>query len=286
MFVEIFKSGTHTDSAGVTREFKEEDLQNIVKKYNEKVEESNSFEAPLVKGHPKSDEPAFGWVEKLQYSTGKIIAKLKDVSATLIDEVKKGMFKKISIALYPDMMLRHVGILGAVPPAVQGMKNVKFAESTEYQEYEQKEESKDNVIEFQRISIEKLKEKNEKLEAQVEGFEKKEKANIFEMSLDVQIGDGKITPAQKTVLMELYQDLHDAMPEDKANKAMKMMMDKMEAKIDLTKNLNIDHAKDIVNYNGDESDRGNLDTSARALMAQRPEITYEQAVIELTSKKK
>ena len=80
MWIEIFKKGNHTDSSGNSKSYTDEDIKMIVANYNNKVQESDSFEAPIVKGHPGSDEPAFGWVERLQKKGDLILAKLKDVT--------------------------------------------------------------------------------------------------------------------------------------------------------------------------------------------------------------
>jgi len=128
MWIEVFKSGEHKDSSGKLRKFTDDMLDKMVSLYNGKVSESTSFEAPLVKGHPKTDDPAYGWISKLKRKGSTLLAKLKNVSSEIIEDVKKGLFKKISIALYPDLMLRHVGMLGATAPAVQGLKNVEFEE--------------------------------------------------------------------------------------------------------------------------------------------------------------
>lgn len=131
MLIEIFRTGTHTDSAGNTRTWTEEDLDAIVNKYN-----PANHEAPVVIGHPKDNAPAFGWVEGLQRKGSILYAKLKDLVPEFVDAVKKGLYKKRSISLYPDMTLRHVGFLGAVPPAVKGLADVKFQENISEMIYE------------------------------------------------------------------------------------------------------------------------------------------------------
>jgi len=136
MWIEVFKTGEHTDSARQKRKFTAEMLDEIAGKYNGKVKESSAYEAPLVKGHPKTDAPAYGWIECLKRKGDVLLAKLKDVSKRLAGEVQKGMFKKVSIALYPDMMLRHVGILGASAPAVAGLKNVQFSNDNDFLHYD------------------------------------------------------------------------------------------------------------------------------------------------------
>ena len=123
--IEVFKTGSITDSAGDTKEWTLEDLKTIASTYNDTIKEDPGAEAPVVKGHPETDDPAYGWVEKLRVAGQKLLAKIKIVP-TFAEEVKDEMFKKVSIALYPDLMLRHIGFLGAAQPAVKGLEPVKF----------------------------------------------------------------------------------------------------------------------------------------------------------------
>lgn len=125
MWIAVFKKGKWTDSAGNTKEWTDKDLETIVEKYNSQ----NEHEAPVVIGHPKDDSPAYGWVEKLKKQGDLVYAKLKDVSKEFLDWVKKGFYKKRSIALYPDLLLRHVGFLGGTPPAVKGLPDASFSSS-------------------------------------------------------------------------------------------------------------------------------------------------------------
>ena len=122
-WIQIFRTGRHTDSAGKTREWTDKDLAEIVSSYD-----PANHEAPIVIGHPETDSPAYGWVESLKVEGGKLLAKVKDVADEFRDWVSKGLYKKVSIALYPDLSLRHVGFLGATPPSVKGLANVHFQE--------------------------------------------------------------------------------------------------------------------------------------------------------------
>ncbi len=130
-WIEIFRVGRHTDAAGNTREWTENDLQKIVDNYN-----PQEHEAPVVIGHPKDNAPAFAWVESMKLQGGKLYMKMKQVADEFADMLKNGRFKKRSIALYPDMTLRHVGFLGATPPAVKGLKDIDFTGGDEPVVYE------------------------------------------------------------------------------------------------------------------------------------------------------
>ena len=118
---EIFKAGKHTDSSGVERTYTENDLDGIVSKYN-----PENHEAPLVIGHPKTNLPAYGWVDKIKRVGDRILALPKQVVPEFEEMVGKGLFKKRSVSFYPDGSIRHIGFLGAMPPAIKGLKDVEF----------------------------------------------------------------------------------------------------------------------------------------------------------------
>ena len=122
----------HTDMSGVPRTFTPALLAQIAAAYN-----PARHEAPLVVGHPRHDLPAYGWVQALNYSDGSddqpagLYALPGQVNADFADMVAAGAFKKISAAFYPpdapgnptpgQVALRHVGFLGAQPPAIKGL---------------------------------------------------------------------------------------------------------------------------------------------------------------------
>ena len=131
---QIFKRGKHTASDGTSLSFSEDDLQGMVTSYNPEL-----HEAPLVVGHPKDNLPAYGWVNSLSYSDGILNADPRQVDPEFAELVNSGKFKKISASFYtPDSpnnpvpgkyYLRHVGFLGAQPPAVKGLKSASFSDS-------------------------------------------------------------------------------------------------------------------------------------------------------------
>lgn len=127
IWIQVFKPGTHTDSEGVEREYTLDDVEAIATTYNEAIADDPNLIAPIVKGHPKMEDPAYGWIEKLKLEGEILWAKLSQIVPSFAEEVNNGMFKKVSISLYPDGLLRHLGFLGAVPPAVKGLENVAFA---------------------------------------------------------------------------------------------------------------------------------------------------------------
>jgi hypothetical protein len=169
-WIEVFRTGEHTASSGEAKLYTTTDLDAIVSKY--KVQ--SDHEAPVTIGHPANDQPAYGWVESLKRSGDVLLAKFKDVSEDFADLVKNGRFKKRSIALYPDMTLRHIAFLGAVPPAVKGLKNIAFADG-EYTEHETNYNKKEKSM----LTTEELQSQIEKIKSDFEA-EKKTNAAFLE----------------------------------------------------------------------------------------------------------
>lgn len=130
-WTKVLKLGTFRDSAGVEHTFNEERLDNIVKVYNEQPEESRRM-APHVLGHPKSDDPAMGWVTELRREGDFVYAGSdeKDFIPEFVDAVNKGLYRFRSVSLYPSTdLLRHVGWLGAAQPAVPGLGAANLSEA-------------------------------------------------------------------------------------------------------------------------------------------------------------
>lgn len=132
----IFKPGKHVAMSGASLNFSESDLAATVRAYDPAL-----HEAPLVIGHPKHDAPAAGWVKSLANSAQGLIAEPHQVAPEFAEQVASGAYKKISASFYhPDSpsnpvpgvyYLRHVGFLGAQPPAVKGLRPIELAEGEE-----------------------------------------------------------------------------------------------------------------------------------------------------------
>lgn len=142
VWLESFKVGKHVSSNGVEKEYTDADLKEIADNYNSQAE----WQAPLVIGHPKTDDPAFGWVTKAKVEGSKLYTYVENVSDKVIEAVRAGMFKYISIALNPGNKLRHVGLLGAVPPAVKGLSPVQFSGGVEFEEFKIKPAVDSNAL--------------------------------------------------------------------------------------------------------------------------------------------
>jgi hypothetical protein len=134
--IQIFRTGRHVAMSGAALSFSESDLQACANAYD-----PAKHEAPIVVGHPKHDGPAYGWVNKLSFAEGGLEADPHQVNPDFAELVEQGAFKKISASFYaPDSpqnpvpgvyYLRHVGFLGAQPPAVKGLRSPEFADAEE-----------------------------------------------------------------------------------------------------------------------------------------------------------
>jgi len=124
-WIDIFKAGRRTDSAGVTRDFSESDLDAIVANH------SAADAAPAVVGHPKTNDPAFGWTAALRRVGDRLQAKFDKVAPEFSAAVAAGHYAKRSVRIAPDnkggWRLLHVGWLGAAPPAVDGLAALNYS---------------------------------------------------------------------------------------------------------------------------------------------------------------
>lgn len=119
----VFTTGSHTDSNGNVKTWTTSDLDKIVTSLK-----PDYHEPPVVIGHPSDNAPAFGWVAAAKRVGNDLYLQYKDVAAEFKDWRSKGLFKKKSISVYPDGSLRHIGYLGAMPPAIKGLPDYAFAD--------------------------------------------------------------------------------------------------------------------------------------------------------------
>ncbi len=130
--IHLLRAGSHTDNAGRKHDFSAAVLGDVAASYDPAL-----HEAPLVVGHPAANRPAYGLVASLSAEPDGLYAEPTRVDPEFAELVKTGRFPKISASLYPPdnpsnptpgrWHLRHVGFLGAQPPAVKGLKPIEFA---------------------------------------------------------------------------------------------------------------------------------------------------------------
>ncbi|MDM5147840.1 hypothetical protein NQX30_05595 [Candidatus Persebacteraceae bacterium Df01] len=134
---EIMRTGTFSDSAGVTHTFNSDYLDQIQASYNP------DDPAPVVLGHPtNNDAPAFGWVTKLSRTGDRLVATIRANSAEFMDWVRNGRYPKVSVSLHQrdstsnptpgKPNLRHLGFLGGASPAIPGLAPANLNAEDDY----------------------------------------------------------------------------------------------------------------------------------------------------------
>lgn len=128
--IAVLKTGRYTDMTGRVYDITQQILEDI-------AAHTPKNSTPLVKGHPASDAPAMGWVEKLSASRGILWAKFRDINPEFAEEVKAEAFKNVSASFYLPFTqgnpkqghycLRHVGALGASRPAIPELGTLQEA---------------------------------------------------------------------------------------------------------------------------------------------------------------
>lgn len=132
--IQISRVGRATATNGMVIDFTDPLLAGVAKGYD-----PAKYQAPLVIGHPQMNAPAYGWVRSLDYAGGVLrVPEVVQLDPAFADLVNAGRYKTVSASFFlPDspnnptpgqMALRHVGFLGAVPPAVKGLKPAQFAD--------------------------------------------------------------------------------------------------------------------------------------------------------------
>lgn len=134
--IRIARVGTFTSNEGVQVSFGAAELADAAAAYD-----SQADPAPLVVGHPRLDDPAYGWVSGLAVQDGELVATPDKVEPSFAEMVREGRFPKVSARFYPPRhpanpkpgawYLKHVGFLGAMAPGIKGLGTVQFAEGDE-----------------------------------------------------------------------------------------------------------------------------------------------------------
>jgi hypothetical protein len=91
------------------------------------------YQAPVVIGHPETDDPAWGWVLAASAEPDGLWLDV-ELLPEMADLVRRGAYRNISVSMWmPEApgnptpgvwALKHLGFLGAAPPAVKGLARV------------------------------------------------------------------------------------------------------------------------------------------------------------------
>ena len=122
-WLEIFKTGTHTDSQGVAKEWTLTELESIVENFS-----PNSFSVPVTIGHDVDDaSPAYGWVSELKIIGQSLYCQVKHLTDLFLAlfNARQIPNRSVSIGMTEQgPALLHLAFLGAIPPAISDLKPV------------------------------------------------------------------------------------------------------------------------------------------------------------------
>ncbi len=130
-WITVSLGGPHKDSNGIPRDG--DKLIDSALALFDKEE----YKPPIVIGHPKDNAPAYGWTGALKEGPKNdkgqrtLQAKFQDVYEPFENMVKQNLLRYRSSSFGPNGELRHIGFLGAVPPAMKGMPEVAFKDVEE-----------------------------------------------------------------------------------------------------------------------------------------------------------
>ncbi|MDO5625018.1 MAG: hypothetical protein Q4G71_10040 [Pseudomonadota bacterium] len=151
-WIEIFRAGDHTDANGRRMSFSTDHLDEVIAAYD-----PQRHEAPVVVGHPRTDDPALGWIGALKREGDVLLARESAIAPAFEEARQSGAYKKRSASFYlPDspgnptpgkLHLRHVGWLGGMPPAIKGMADMLKAGNVAFQD------DGEGVVEFNDMAI-------------------------------------------------------------------------------------------------------------------------------------
>lgn len=134
--IRIARTGTFTSNEGMQVSFGAAELAATAEAYDPAADP-----APLVVGHPKLDDPAYGWVSGLAVDGDTLVATPDKVEPAFAEMVSAGRFPKVSARFYPPehpsnpkpgaWYLKHIGFLGAHAPGIKGLGTVQFADGAD-----------------------------------------------------------------------------------------------------------------------------------------------------------
>ncbi|MDT7934401.1 MAG: hypothetical protein RQ833_07335 [Sphingomonadaceae bacterium] len=112
-------------------EFRSEHLDQVVANFA-----AEGSRVPVVIGHPETNAPSYGWVNKVE-RVGDAVYADADVHPSFAAVLKDGFYGPVSPSLWGpeqpgnpkpgEWTLRHIGVLGAAAPAIPGLEPVELS---------------------------------------------------------------------------------------------------------------------------------------------------------------
>ncbi|SHI60691.1 hypothetical protein [Halodesulfovibrio aestuarii] len=225
----IARTGTFTAMSGKQVTITESKLDELVNSFA-----PDKYTPPIVKGHPKVEDPAFGHVVALKRDGEILFAQYAQIPDDLRKEVDSGRYLSKSISVFPPKegepwKLKHVGLLGAAPPAIDGLGGIQLSEGEDgalmFANFQTEEQAtmdvKDKEIadlkaklkteQDAKTAAESAREKESKAREEAEGKLAKtaeEQATASRTAkVEKLITEGKVLPAEKEQVAEFAKAL-------------------------------------------------------------------------------
>lgn len=188
------------------------------------------YQAPVVIGHPETDDPAWGWVLAASAAPDGLwldVELLPEMAAL----IEQGRYRAVSVSLWlPDApgnpspgvwSLKHLGYLGAVPPAVKGLaptqlnaarRSAQGVVTITLAEQAIPDIDKETTMSDTDQSVQ-LAEREAAIAAREREIALRERAlacAAYAQELDAHIAAGRILPAEKPDLIALMERLDGA----------------------------------------------------------------------------
>lgn len=207
------------------------------------------YQAPVVIGHPDTDDPAWGWVLSASAESDGLWLDV-ELLPEMADLVREGRYRAVSVSLWmPDAAgnptpgvwaLKHLGYLGAVPPAVKGLAptqlnaaqraapavTITMTEAAPATSPKKETRmSEDKTTQDATVQLAEREAKLAEREAAIAARERELKRVAYAHELDAHVAAGRILPAEKTELVELMERLEGAATVQLAEGAQKSALD-------------------------------------------------------------
>lgn len=151
MWIEVFRSGTHTDNKGNQNTYDIDSIARIAENYNEKIKNSPNLKLPLLKGH-NQDSEKLGLINQLTLNNDRLLADIDISDQETIAKIKESTIQNVSLALN-GLDISHIGLLENELPAIEDLKPIQETIDTSMLETKPKQNDLSNIMnEYTRIS--------------------------------------------------------------------------------------------------------------------------------------
>jgi hypothetical protein len=186
------------------------------------------YRAPVVIGHPETDDPAWGWVLAASADSDGLWLDV-ELLPEMADLVRSRRYQAVSVALWtPDApgnpapgvwSLKHLGFLGAAAPAVKGLAPVQLADEaaagqivtvTLRERAAERNPKEKTVMNEPDTSVAERERRLAEREAAIAARERELARAAYAAELDAHVRAGRVLPAECAPLVAVMERLAQA----------------------------------------------------------------------------